>query len=183
MKLPIPARDPQRDLKEFDIWITPSLGEISDTDKFKDELARVARIFDEMGKATNNFQDERHCEPGIIAQTFAQIASRRKESERAELYKSLASTLYLVTGKSDNNSKCQFPLFLRDVARWDSLPLVIRRTSKKTGVETKTVRSKELPRTLESDAYMALVAAIENKAEESRLLEKFVSFLLLTSQK
>lgn len=39
MKLPIPARDLQRDLKEFDIWITPSLGEITDTDKGYPDLS------------------------------------------------------------------------------------------------------------------------------------------------
>lgn len=179
MKLPIPAPDLQRDLKEFDIWITPSLGEITDTDKFKEELARVTRIFEELGQATGYFQDERHCAPGAIAQTFAQLANGRPEAERAELFKSLASTLYLVTGKSDNNSKCQFPLFLRDIARWDKLPSVTRRINKKTGAETKSVRDKALPRTLESDAYMGLIAAIDNGATESRLLEQFVSFLLM----
>lgn len=173
MKLPIPARDLQRDLKEFDIWITPSLGEITETDKFKEELARVTRIFEELGQATGNFQDERHCEPGAIAQTFAQIANGRVESERAELFKSLASTLYLVTGKSDNNSKCQFPLFLRDVARWDTLPSVSRRSGRVV------VEQKSLPRTIKSDDFMDLVAAIENSADETRLLEQFVSFLLM----
>ena len=77
MKLPIPARDLQRDLKEFDIWITPSLGEITDTDKFREELGRVTRIFEELGQATSNFQDERHCAPGAIAQTFAQLVLRQ----------------------------------------------------------------------------------------------------------
>jgi hypothetical protein len=70
MKLPIPDRDPERDLKEFDIWLTPSLGEITDTEKFKTELARVTRIFEALGEATDNFQDERHCRPDAIARTF-----------------------------------------------------------------------------------------------------------------
>ncbi len=173
MKLPIPVRDPQRDLKEFDIWITPSLGEITDTDKFREELARVTRIFEELGQATGNFQDERHCAPGAIAQTFAHLANGRAEAERAELFKSLASTLYLVTGKSDNNSKCQFPLFLRDVARWETLPSVTRRRGHAV------VEQSPLPRTIKSDDFMDLVAAIENSADESRLLEQFVSFLLM----
>lgn len=173
MKLPIPARDLQRDLKEFDIWITPSLGEITDTDKFREELARVTRIFEELGQATGNFQDERHCAPGAIAQTFAQLANGRAETERAELFKSLASTLYLVTGKSDNNSKCQFPLFLRDVARWGTLPSVTR------GRGRAVVEQSPLPRTIKGDDFMDLVAAIENSADESRLLEQFVSFLLM----
>lgn len=173
MKLPIPARDLQRDLKEFDIWITPSLGEITDTDKFREELARVTRIFEELGKATGNFQDERHCAPDAIAKTFAQLANGLAEVERAELFKSLASTLYLVTGKSDNNSKCQFPLFLRDVARWSTLPSVTRRRGRAV------IKQSPLPRTIKSDDFMDLVAAIENSADESRLLEQFVSFLLM----
>lgn len=173
MKLPIPARDLQRDLKEFDIWITPSLGEITDTDKFREELGRVTRIFEELGQATSNFQDERHCAPGAIAQTFAQLANGRSEAERAELFKSLASTLFLVTGKSDNNSKCQFPLFLRDVARWGTLPSVTRRRGRVV------VEQSPLPRTIKSDDFMDLVAAIENSADKSRLLEQFVSFLLM----
>jgi len=172
MKLPIPVRDLERDLKEFDIWITPSLGEITDTDKFKEELARVTRIFEELGQATGNFQDERHCQPGAIAQTFAHLTNGIPVSERAEFFKSLASTLYLVTGKSDNNSKCQFPLFLRDVARWETLPSVTSRRGRTT------VEQKPLPRTIKSDDFMDLVAAIENGVDESRLLEQFVSFVL-----
>jgi len=172
MKLPIPERDLQRDLKEFDIWITPSLGEITDTDKFREELARVTRIFEELGQATNNFQDESHCKPEAIALTFARIAKGRPEAERAELFKSLASTLYLVTGKSDNNSKCQFPLFLRDVARWDTLLSVTRRAGRPV------VTQAALPRTIKSDDFMNLVAAVENSTDESRLLEQFISFLL-----
>jgi hypothetical protein len=89
MKLPHPAKDLQRDLKEFDIWITPALGEITDTDKFKEELARVARIFEEVGQATSNFQDVRHCEPNAIAKTFVRLATGKSEQERAELFKSL----------------------------------------------------------------------------------------------
>lgn len=173
MRLPIPARELQRDLREFDIWITPSLGEITDTDKFKEELASVTRIFEKLGQATGNFQDERHCQPGAIAQTFAHLGNGRPAAERAELFKSLASTLYLVTGKSDNNSKCQFPLFLRDVARWGTLPSVTRRRDRTI------VKHGPLPRTIKSDDFMDLVAEIENSAEESRLLEQFVSFLLM----
>jgi hypothetical protein len=85
----------------------------------------------------------------------------------------LASTLYLVTGKSDNNSKCQFPLFLRDVARWDTLPSI----KKKQG--RAIIEQKPLPRTIRSDDFMDLVASIDNGAEESRLLEQYMSFLLM----
>lgn len=173
MKLPIPARDLNRDLKEFDVWITPSLGEITGTTKFQEELIRVTRIFEEIGQATDNFQDESHCKPEAIALTFAHLATGRSEAERAELFKSLASTLYLVTGKSDNNSKCQFPLFLRDVARWDTLPVVVQRHG------YSVIEHIPLPRTIKSDDFMDLVASMEASYDQSRFLEKFVSFLLM----
>ena len=173
MKLPIPDPNLQRDLKEFDIWITPSLGEIPDTEKFKEELARVTRTFEELGQATNNFQDEHRCTPGAIAQSFAQLANGRSDAEQAELFKCLASTLYLVTGKSDNNSKCQFPLFLRDVAKWNTFPSLKRRK------RSVVIEQSPLPRTIKSDDFVELVTAIENSAEKSRLLEQFVSFLLM----
>lgn len=172
MKLPIPKRDLKRDLKEFDIWITPSLGEITDTEKFKEELTHIIRIFEELGQATGNFQDEQRCTPEAIAQTFAKLASDRPEAERAELFNSLASTLYLVTGKSDNNSKCQFPIFLRDVARWDTLPSIIQKNGHTM------VEPSQLPRTIKSVDFMRLVAATEDSTNVSRLLEQFISFLL-----
>ena len=42
MKLPIGVLTTQQQLEEFDIWVTASLGEIRDTDRFKEELARIA---------------------------------------------------------------------------------------------------------------------------------------------
>lgn len=172
MKLPHPVPDLQRDLDEFDIWITPSLGEITDTDKYKEELQRVTLIFEELGQATENFRDPSHCSPSAIAATFTAISHDRDEAERTELFRSLASTLYLVTGKSDNNAKCQFPLYLRDFARWDSLPKVKRL---KSGlVVTKTA----LPRTIKSDDFMALTAQVGSGETSTRLLSQFVAFLL-----
>jgi hypothetical protein len=41
------------------------------------------------------------------------------------------------------------------------------------------VEQSPLPRTIKSDDFMDLVAAIENSPDESRLLEQFVSFLLM----
>lgn len=168
MKLPIPTDDRERDLREFDIWITPSLGEITETDKFKDELGRIKTVIEALGAATNNFDDPSHCQGRAIAETFARIGARLPRAERAELFKSLASTLFLVTGKSDNNAKCQFPLYLRDVAKWSSMPRPGRNGGEKPGI----------PRVLKSDTYMDLVSALEDSADESRMLVQFIEFLL-----
>jgi hypothetical protein len=173
VKLPCPSIDLRRDLAEFDFWITPSLGEIVDTDRFKDELASVVRLFELMGAATDNFKELHRCAPAAIAETFARIADGKSQDERSHLFRSLASTLFLVTGKSDNNAKCQFPLYLRDVAKWSGLPVPSRGSSRNCAPE------RPLPRTISSDDFMDLVAAIESGPAQSRLLTQFVSFLLM----
>ena len=178
MKLPIPARDITRDLREFDIWITPSLGEITETAKFREELDQVAKVFDLLGTATENFKDVQSCAPTNVASSFAAIARGQSEMERARLFRALAATLFIVTGKSDNNSKCQFPLFLRDSAKWSEIPSVRRSKRKNSSVEPKVFGKRPLPRILDSDTFMNLVAAIEDESIERRLLEQIVSFLL-----
>jgi len=165
MKLPYPVRDIKRDLAEFDIWITPSLGDITESPRFLEELDSVCTIFDQLGAATQNFKDIKHCEPASIAERFAKFAERQSRLKRIELFQSLAATLFLVTGKSDNNAKCQFPLFLRDVSRWPGL------LNKRGGTDA-------LPRVLKSNDFLKRIAGFEHGADESRLLEQIVSFLL-----
>lgn len=69
MKLPIPALSLQEQLQEFDVWITPSLGEIRDTARFKQELDRITAVFDALARATNNFASIDGCKPAAIADT------------------------------------------------------------------------------------------------------------------
>lgn len=174
MRLPQIANNLIRDLQEFDIWITPSLGEINDTDKFKEELASVTFLFEALGQATGNFRNQATCKPEAIANTFASLANNQPLAQRQQLFKSLASTLFLVTGKSDNNAKCQFPLFLRDVAGRTQLPTIkVKRGKSVPG-------QKPLPRVLKSEEYMDLVAAIDDNLIEADLLKQIISFLLST---
>jgi hypothetical protein len=84
------------ELGEFDIWITPSLGEITETQRFKDELAVIAEIFDLLGAATENFHAIESCEANAIAATFAEFVSGRPVEERSRLLLALASSLFLV---------------------------------------------------------------------------------------
>lgn len=170
MKLPNKYLDLTQKLLEFDIWVTPSLGEISDSDKFKEELLKVVRIFDVLEEATNSFESQESCSPRNIAETFAHLISKLDEEERKELLTDLASTLFLVTGRSDNNFKCQFPLYLRDAIGLDSIPQV---RGKK-----KIISRKPLPRVLKSEDFMKLIAKISSEEHEQVLLEQIVSFLL-----
>jgi hypothetical protein len=45
-------------LREFDVWITPYLGDIRETSQFKNTLAAIVRAFDRLCQATNGFASE-----------------------------------------------------------------------------------------------------------------------------
>ena len=155
------------------MWITPSLGEIRDTEKFKEQMAAVAGALETIGQATSHFKDARHCRPEAIASAFAKLVRNKPQKEAAAALEALASVLFLITGKSDNNAKCQLPLFLRDKARWESLPLVKSSKGKPELVQG------PVPRELCAEKYLGRVAALGLFPDhQERLLEQFVSFLL-----
>lgn len=52
MRLPSSTLDLPNALLEFDTWITPTLGEIRDTHRFKVELENAAHSFELIGDAT-----------------------------------------------------------------------------------------------------------------------------------
>ncbi|MBK8185711.1 MAG: hypothetical protein IPK63_23580 [Candidatus Competibacteraceae bacterium] len=173
MKLTIPKISLDIQLLEFDVWITPSLGEIRDTEKFKEQMEAVVNTFEAIGSVTDKFKDVKDCHPIAIADTFIDLTRGKTEEEAGTILGALASVLYLVTGKSDNNAKCQLPLFLRDKARWDTFPVIRRRK------EAVSLASGPIPRELKAEKYLGLVAALRTHPDhQKRLLEQFVSFLL-----
>lgn len=177
MKLPRPILDIQTKLREFDVWITPSLGEIRDTEQFKTELARFAETFDRIGKATGNFASPDKCKPDEIANAFVNHAGQLDFASAAASLEELASVLFLVTGKSDNNVKCQIPLYLRDQVKLTSFPVVVKSGKKKNPIIT--TKDRDIPRTLKSVKYMEVVAALKNSPERQKaILNHFIKFLL-----
>jgi hypothetical protein len=172
MKLPGKDIAFKESLEEFDIWITASLGEIVDTERFKEEMRLVTDTFDIIGAAADYFSNPGSCRPDSIADTLSNVLAKKSVEERETILFSFASTLFAVTGKSDNNFKCQFPLYLRDHACWKKIP-----TLSKIKREVKITVSR-LPRILKSNKYMSVIAHISDKETESRLLKEFISFLL-----
>lgn len=173
MKLPVETLDLNSWLAEFDVWITPSLGEIQDTERFQQEMKTIVDVFEGIGAATNNFAKLEDCRPAAIAETFATITAGKPEAEATAKFQALAATLFLVTGKSDNNTKCQFPLYLRDVARWQKLPRM-KRTRKSA-----TIVYQDIPRVLAAKTYMEIVASLGSEpAQQRRLLQQFINFVL-----
>lgn len=179
MKLPVETKDLKAWLEEFDVWVTPSLGGIQDTERFQREMAAVVRVFEALGRATDNFVDVEGCDPQAIASTFIELIQGDPDDGAAKIrLQELASVLFLVTGKSDNNAKCQLPLYLRDEAGWVSFPVVKR--SRRGG--DPVVSDGPTPRVLDTDRYMGTVASLRAVAGAQtrlqRLLEEFIRFIL-----
>jgi len=172
MKLPPAAVDLQTALQEFDIWITPSLGEITDTEKFKTELEAISNAFELLGNATDQFTTpESFCRESL-ADFLVDLLSEMSPDERRNILNSIAAALFIATGKSGNNFKCQFPLFIRDQLNWSSFPKIRQRNNKKEIVPS------DLPRVIESGSYMTLISEIEDKDLQAKLLGAIISFLL-----
>lgn len=171
MKLPVINLQSATALEEFDIWITPSLGEIRDTERFRQELDRVVEIFDALSEATAEFNSVETCRPAEIADVAIAKAAGKTVEEVTEWLKGLASVLFLVTGKSDNNAKCQLPLFLRDQAHWTTIPSLNRSRTR--------VVQREIPRVLKADSFMSTVSLLRDAPDvQRRMLDTFVRFVL-----
>ncbi len=169
MKLPTKKLDLPSALAEFDVWITPSLGEIRDTEKFQEELGRAVEVFDALEEATGGFSDIEHCDPTAIADTFGDIVHGLENDECHAMLESLAAVLYLVTGKSDNNAKCQLPLHMRDCAKWQTFPAVKKAALVKV----------PLPRELKAGKLMKAVVSLRKfPGQQKQLLREFCNFIL-----
>jgi hypothetical protein len=177
MKLPKPTLEIEAKLREFDVWVTPSLGEIRDTKQFMDEVAAVAETFERMGDATGKFESPDQCEPDKIAEAFIKHADTLDFQDAVVSLAELASVLCLVTGKSDNNAKCQLPLYLRDQVKLTAFPTVVKSRSKsKPEITTKDC---EIPRVLTSERFMQVVAALKSAPTRQKLFfDYFIKFLL-----
>lgn len=149
-------------LAEFDVWITPALGEIRDTDRFKEELARVHSVITSLASTTDNFADPDHCRPEAIVGAVREAQDETRND--APAFVDLAAVLFLVTGKSDNNVKAQLPIHLR------------KRASEGVQLPWTTDR---VPRVLDTDRLVRTLTDRRVSLGARRvLMREFVSFVL-----
>jgi len=173
MQLKLPRLKLDERMLEFDNWVTPTLGEIKDTDKFVSERRSICQALDAFGERMRNFASLGDTSPLNIAESIIEYISERQEDESNALLLGVFSLLFLVTGKSDNNCKCQFPVYLRDELRWSSFP----RLSKKNG-ET-FLQESSLPRVLNDASIAKTVCSLaEFPKEQLKLLAKYTEFIL-----
>ena len=92
MKLPHEQLGLETALAEFDVWITPSTGEIRDTERFRKELQSVVEVFDLLSAATNGFADTQRCDPVAIADTVSNSIEGKPQDVALALLTSLATS-------------------------------------------------------------------------------------------
>lgn len=149
-------------LSEFESWITASIQQVSETETYRSELEKISLILDSLGAATKGFQRIEDCNPERMAvyciaeveriiDEFGTIESSL--SAAIDLLDSLISMLFLVTGKSDNNMKCQFPVYLMQSENRTIFPMVKRRGNGAVNFEYE-----ELGRVVKQEKVSKLIA-------------------------
>ena len=174
MLLSIEKTDIETRFSEFDLWITAKLTEIKDSDKYALELKEIMMWLDVIANHTNDFDVSNKLTAEVLTQAILDKVNEytdQKEIEKEIV--SAASLLFLVTGKSDNNCKCQFPIFLRDKMRVDSIPKV----KKKNGEPTLSTTS--IPREIKSTRVAKLISELNDFKDSQKLfLGEYISFIL-----
>lgn len=167
----LPAKSITRDdaLREFDIWLTPTLGEIRDTVRFQREMASAVRIFEALGKKTDNFSLKKKPDINKIAEAVETEIKVADNKSSKKFLTSIADLVYLVTGKSDNNCKCQLPIYLRQRKILDRMPVFNKGS----------LNYQSWPRVIKAEQYMAIIANLSKFQDlQTELLREFFEFIL-----
>lgn len=183
MKLPLATLTTAQKLEEFDVWITPYLGDIRQTRQFTNTLNAIVRAFDRLCEATRDFANEADITHGRLADSLVTLFKGKARADVLRILLDLTSVLFLITGKSDNNAKCQFPLFLKNELKKETLPKgktrTTRATRRKPAAKVHGIEQIPTPRILESDKYMRLTAGLDNHPNEQReMIDIFLCFVL-----
>lgn len=191
MRLPYPELLLDAWLEEFDIWITPMLSEIKDTERFKSELSRISKVIGVLEKllgsmTPNELQFKPYAEvisskyiDFVLENNLTTETTAEAENNSLFLLDALAATLFMVTGKADNNFKCQFPLHLKNRLEWKSIP---KKRSRRGRV---SFTNSQIPRVIKAETFNSIVAALlvheVNEAQTDLaklLLSQFIGFVL-----
>lgn len=153
---------------EFDFWVTPSIVDIRATDRFKLEMSRVANVLEALSCGGHKELDNARYAADLVDRVIAHLNTFPDPTDvehfagfAEDFLVSLSALLFLVTGKSDNNNKCQFPIYLRNQVGWETIPTL------KSKRGTAFISEDAIPRVLDSGTYMARVAKIHVAAEQN----------------
>ncbi|TFC26536.1 hypothetical protein [Cryobacterium sp. TMT2-18-3] len=153
-------------IAEFDQWVTPSLGDIRQTDKFRDELASLVGVM-----AALSWHTARNGS-GHAESVRAEIESCLAEPDAAiaeERLAALVTAIYLATAKSDNAVKCQYPISFRK-RHGERFPMA-RAGGVKYGAVPFTIKSVDIVK-------MAVRLQQRDRAVAAALIAEYMDFLL-----
>lgn len=169
MKLPVTPISSIDALLEFDVWLTPTLGEIRDTARFQKEMDSAVRIFEVLGEKTDKFSLNKKPDIRKIAEAVELEITNADKKYAKKFLTSIADLVYLVTGKSDNNCKCQLPIYLRRKNIFNRMPVVTN------GV----VDYQNWPRVIKAEQFMKIVAELSMHPDmQTELIRVFFEFIL-----
>ena len=164
MRLKLQEVSFEQKLWEFDVWVTPSIVDIRKTARFRLELERILSVLDALSAGGHRALDLSRFAADLVDRALDRLdgiasptgadSSDALATQVEEFLASLSALLFLVTGKSDNNNKCQFPIFLRNTFGWATLPGLRLRRKKWEVV------ADQIPRVLNSEAYMGRVVRV-----------------------
>lgn len=157
-------------MSEFDIWVTPSLGEVRDMPQFQINLDNMKYGFDVMASITDDFDDISKCASSVIAKNTINLLTDKSNEEKEQILNAVYGVLLLVTGKTDNNLKCQFPLLLRNTYGLNTYPQMSN-----TG---KWIQ-KQIPRAIQTDGVTRiLIQSAGNKIFQEKFLESYIHLIV-----
>ncbi len=162
-------------ISEFDVWVTPSIVEIKSTKKFKDEIAKVISALEIISlESSASGKDIAEEVTYRLFEHFDELASPKTEEEVIDLQKlqgsigevfdACASLVFLVTGKSDNNHKCQLPIYLRNQLSWQAIPKA------KLIKGAPSLGNEKIPRTLDSKNISGRVSNLYALSYSARIV-------------
>ena len=175
MKLP-PAPSKQtipKRLQEFEVWLTPYLGEIRLTTKFADALAASVRALEWLREVTDNFADESALTHEFLRDETMRHIQVKTSAEAKQILLDLVGVLFMATGKAGNSAKVQLPVFLKNVLKRTTLPRSFG--GKKNPRIEQTAFSAEI----DMPMYMGWVANLDHSpADQRSLIDIFLRFVL-----
>lgn len=157
-------------LTEFDIWITPSLGDIRDIEEFQLILSQLEDGFDSLIYYTDGFSCEESCSAYNLSKKIIENITSIKDTHNH--LSNLINAIFLATGKTDNNIKCQFPIKLHSVYPSGKIP------------EYKKGKLKEIdiPRDFNVEKVIKHFSSLLNAPEQLALLLKTYFDILISDK-
>lgn len=171
MKLRIYPQNIGTQLWEFDNWITSSLSEIKDSKQFKSTRSQISCIIEILGENNNEFTSD--LTPKSIADSIIDYIDNEQVENEADVICTFLNFLFLVTGKSDNNSKCQFPVFLKESYPNEGFPEL-----RKVGGKI-IITKGSIPRVIKAETVSKIILrmSFDSFAQENFFI-KYINFIL-----